>query len=82
MQASAKSPLERKTISFCKTQSIDFKKRKNVRDDHLSVAGDYDNYVIQCDVVNSLLKAAKFIYSGNIIKNSKHDQRGSCSDSL
>ena len=31
--------------------------------------------MIQCDVVNSLLKSAKVSYYGNIIKNSKHDQR-------
>ena len=37
--------------------------------------GDYENYVIQCDAVNSLLKSAKVSYYGNIIKNSKHDQR-------
>ena len=31
--------------------------------------------MIQCDVINCLLKSAKVSYYGNIIKNSKHDQR-------
>ena len=136
----AKPPLERKTISFRKTRSIDFDKLRNelncsslildpspdldalveqynttlsklvdvyapVKTKTVTIRpyspwytdeiasekrkrrllerrwrstrlpGDYENYVIQCDAVNSLLKSAKVSYYGNIIKNSKHDQR-------
>ena len=138
--AFAKPPLERKTISFRKTRSIDFDKLCNelnnsslildpspdldvlveqfnttlsklvdvyapVKTKTVTVRpyspwytdeiasekrkrrslerrwrstrlpGDYENYVKQCDAVNSLLKSAKVSFYGNIIKNSKHDQR-------
>ena len=136
--ALAKPPLERKTISFRKTRSIDFDKLRNelcnsslildrspdldalveqfnttlsklvdvyapVKTKTVTVRprspwytgeiasqkrkrrslkrrwrstrlpGDYENYVKQCDAVNSLLKSAKVSFYGNIIKNSKHD---------
>ena len=36
---------------------------------------DYQNYVIQCDVVNNLLSKSKASYYRDVIENSKHDQR-------
>ena len=78
------APVKTKTVTICPyspwyTDEIALEKGKSRALEHrwrsTRLTGDYENYVIQCDVVNSLLKLATVSYYGNIIKNSKHDQR-------